>query len=177
MPIRNGAAGYGVVTKTLHWLTVLLIVVQFAVGYGIDTVSEWVSGTDDSDADESAVFVHAWLGIAILLLATVRLGWRWATPLPPWAAQLTERDRRLAHRTEQVLYFLLFAIPSTGLALLFLSGEERDVAVDQEWRPPYALVDDDLLLPVHVLSHFAFYVVLVVHVGLAVRRRTLLRML
>lgn len=32
MRLRNGEHGYGVVTKTLHWLTVVAIIAQFAVG-------------------------------------------------------------------------------------------------------------------------------------------------
>ena len=32
MRLRNGEHGYGVVTKTLHWLTVAAIIAQFAVG-------------------------------------------------------------------------------------------------------------------------------------------------
>ena len=32
MPLRNGDHGYGVVTKFLHWLTVLALLGQFAVG-------------------------------------------------------------------------------------------------------------------------------------------------
>ena len=34
--LRNGAHGYGVVTKALHWLTVLAILGQFVVGYRMD---------------------------------------------------------------------------------------------------------------------------------------------
>lgn len=33
MHVRNGAHGYGVVTKALHWLTVLAIVGQFVIGW------------------------------------------------------------------------------------------------------------------------------------------------
>ncbi|HEY8474464.1 MAG TPA: cytochrome b/b6 domain-containing protein [Natronosporangium sp.] len=176
MPLRNGPTGYGVVTKTLHWLTGFLLAIQFAVGYGLEAVSAWLTGTDDSDADEAAVFVHGWLGGAILLVAAIRLGWRLTTPLPPWSERLSEADRRLAHRTEQVLYLLLFVTPASGLALLLLSGEERDIAEDREWRPPYALVEDDLLLAAHVVAHLTFYVALAVHIGLAVRRGTLARM-
>ena len=36
MRLRNGDHGYGVVTKSLHWLTVLAIGGQFAVGYTMD---------------------------------------------------------------------------------------------------------------------------------------------
>ncbi|HEX2286626.1 MAG TPA: cytochrome b/b6 domain-containing protein [Mycobacterium sp.] len=33
---RNGAHGYGLVTKTLHWLTVAAVVTQFAVGLAME---------------------------------------------------------------------------------------------------------------------------------------------
>lgn len=33
MQLRNGAHGYGAVTKVLHWLTVAAVVAQFAVGW------------------------------------------------------------------------------------------------------------------------------------------------
>lgn len=37
MRLRNGEHGYGAVTKTLHWLTVLTMGGQFAVGYTMET--------------------------------------------------------------------------------------------------------------------------------------------
>jgi cytochrome b561 len=37
MRLRNGDHGYGFVTKSLHWLTVLTIGGQFAVGYTMET--------------------------------------------------------------------------------------------------------------------------------------------
>lgn len=36
MQLRNGDHGYGVVTKSLHWLTVAAVVGQFLVGYSMD---------------------------------------------------------------------------------------------------------------------------------------------
>lgn len=63
MRLRNGEHGYGAVTKTLHWLTVLAIAGQFAVGYTMETdgdfrearcdpAGEDRSGGDTSDAEE-----------------------------------------------------------------------------------------------------------------------------
>ncbi|MDX3645931.1 hypothetical protein, partial [Streptomyces sp. MB09-02B] len=34
--LRNGPHGYGTVTKTLHWVVFVALVVQFAVGYLLD---------------------------------------------------------------------------------------------------------------------------------------------
>jgi cytochrome b561 len=36
MHLRNGDHGYGAVTKLLHWLTVVAVAAQFAVGYTMD---------------------------------------------------------------------------------------------------------------------------------------------
>lgn len=177
MPLRNGPAGYGLVTKTLHWLTVAALAVQFTVGYAIDAVSAWIAGTDDSDSDEAAVFVHGWLGGAIVVLTLVRLAWRTGTPLPPWSSRLTDGDRRVEAWVERVMYAALFVVPASGFALLYLSGEERDVAEDREWQAPYDIVSDDAALAVHVGGHLVLYAALAVHVGLALRRRTLTRML
>ena len=47
MQLRNGADGYGAVTKILHWLTVAALAAQFAVGWSMD-VDE---GTDRLDAE------------------------------------------------------------------------------------------------------------------------------
>ena len=93
------------------------------------------------------------LGSIILTLAVVRLIWRFTTPLPPWADTLSEGERTLAHWTERALYVLMFAIPLTGLWL---------VIVD----------DDDARWP-HVLSHIAFFVVFVLHVGLVLKHQLL----
>ena len=43
MRLVNGEHGYGAVTKSLHWLTVVAITVQFAVG--------WAMGVDDAALD------------------------------------------------------------------------------------------------------------------------------
>ena len=63
MPLRTRPAGYGVVTKGLHWLTFVAIAAQFVVGYAMtrvggitehdcDPPGEDRSGGDTTDAQE-----------------------------------------------------------------------------------------------------------------------------
>jgi cytochrome b561 len=62
-PLRNGEHGYGLVTKSLHWLTVLAFAAQFVVGYTMeaepdvakvecDPPGEQRGGGDTTDAEE-----------------------------------------------------------------------------------------------------------------------------
>jgi cytochrome b561 len=191
MPARALAddSGYGTVTKTLHWVTVTALAAQFAVGYllagGDDGGGHGRGGGHGSgrghgrghggggdDLDDRLLLAHVALGLTILLLAVLRLTWRRATPLPPWADGLSAAERRLAGWTERVLYLLLLLIPLSGLALLLGSGEDWHLA-GTELASPVQVADDDLLLGVHIVTHVAFFVALAVHLALVLKHQLL----
>lgn len=166
MPLRNGEHGYGLVSKTLHWLTVLAVVAQFTVGYLMEDESGHGRGRGRGEGsghgrgrggedDPDLLWVHVALGVTILVLVVVRLLWR-RTGLPPWAPSLTEGDRRFLHATEVALLGSLVVVPVTGVVLV--------------------LGDDDLL-PLHVAAHVAFFAALAAHLTVVLRRRLLPRML
>ncbi len=171
-PAPAGPA-YGAPARFLHWLTFLLLLVQFVVGYALERsddllgwlVDRWLSGEEDR-----LVLVHLLLGTAILLLAVVRLAWRRRAGLPPWAPGLSAFERRLAHRVEQVLYVSLFVIPLTGIALVLLSGEDWELGAT-DWRAPLELVDDDVLLAAHITGHLLFFAAFAAHVGLVLKHQ------
>ena len=169
------ARAYGTVTRWLHWVTVLALLAQLTIGYLMEADDgsgrgrgrgrgegsgrgRGRGGDDDSLLGDgwNLVTTHVALGLLIVLLAVVRVVWRRASGLPPWAESLSDGERRLATFTERTLLVLLFVIPTTGIALV--------------------LGDDDLL-PLHVAAHITFFVALAAHVGLVLRRGLLPRML
>lgn len=168
----QGGARYGVVARVLHWTMVVAIAVQFVVGYAMDRfeVLEWVVDRWLGGEDDRLMVVHAGLGVTILVLATVRATWRRIVGLPPWAEGLSALERRLASRVEKVLYWLMFLIPLTGLALLLVSGEDWDLG-RREWEAPIEWADDDVLLGVHITTHLAFFAAFATHVGLVLKHQ------
>ena len=147
MPLRNGPHGYGGVTKTLHWVTFLVVVAQFVVGFTMDDDAgrerfdrdkDACEATVDSDAADDAedrceeqvkraedAFkdenedrpsdLHIALGVAILVLASLRVLWRAYTPLPPWSERYGEAGRRIQWALEKAMLTLLFVVPVSGL--------------------------------------------------------------
>jgi len=191
--LRNDQHGYGSVTKILHWSTLVAIVAQFVVGYLMDAddsgrgrgrgrgrggESDLIAlpplrqGSDDGG--EQLVLIHVVLGLTILVLATVRLAWRLSGRLPDWADALGDGERRLEAIVEKALYLLLFAIPITGLGLVFASGEDWDVG-SAELSAPWEIVDDDVWLAAHIAAHVAFFVVVALHVGLVLKHTVVRR--
>lgn len=164
---------YHLIARILHWGMLSAIGAQFVIGYGIDRnddLAEWAFERWLPGQDDLLVLLHVALGAAILLLAIVRLAWRSLAGLPPWAPGLSTRERRIAHRIEQLLYATMFLIPVTGLGLVLLSGEDWDLGRG-EWVAPVELLDDDLLLAAHVATHLVFFAALAVHVGLVLKHQ------
>jgi cytochrome b561 len=169
---------YGATSRWLHWLTVGALATQFSIGYVMEADDSGRGrgrgrgrgegsghgrgrgrgGDDDSLLGDgwNLVTTHVSLGLLILLLAVLRVVWRHASGLPPWAERLSEGDRRLVILTERTLLALLFVVPVTGLAL---------VLGDDDW------------LPLHVTAHIAFFAALACHVGIVLRRGLVPRML
>lgn len=99
---------YGIAAKIFHWLIVLLLAAQYAVGsimphIGRETLNEgWVNW-------------HLSLGAAILFFSVLRLGWRLMNPVQV-PASVAPWERRLALFTHLMLYLLVFAMTVLGWA-------------------------------------------------------------
>lgn len=102
------AAGtYNGFAKLLHWLVVVLLAVQFAVAWTMP----------DIHRDTKPVDLIAWhlsIGMTILLVVIVRLGWRAMSTVPPPPARLSAPLRILSRATHAVLYAVLIAMPVLG---------------------------------------------------------------
>ena len=166
-------SGYGLVAKILHWAMFLGLLAQFVVGYAMERaddllaspVDRWLGGEQDR-----LLAAHVAIGIGILALAIVRVAWRRMAGLPPWAPGLSARERRIEQRVEQVLYWLMFLIPLTGLALVLVSGEDWERG-RREWQAPFEWADDDVLLGAHITTHLTFLAAFAVHVGLVLKHQ------
>ena len=99
--------GYTGTAKTLHWLILALLIVQFAVAWTMPDIKR------DTKPD-TLINLHLSIGVLILSVAVVRLAWR-ATHgepaphdgVPPWQVQ----SARIMH---WLLYLLLFVLPVLG---------------------------------------------------------------
>jgi cytochrome b561 len=107
MQWRNTGNRYGAIAQSLHWLVVLLILTQFLLA---DTFKDLPLGMEKI----TWIVRHKAVGMTILLLACLRLGWRLFNPAPPLPAHMRPYERWAAHGSHFLLYALIFAIPLSG---------------------------------------------------------------
>lgn len=107
MTLRNSISRWGPVSQFLHWLIVVLIAVQVTLALIADDLPLGVKKL-------AMLARHKSVGITILILAILRLLWRWRNPTPALPNTLKPYERALAAFTHGALYFLLFAMPISG---------------------------------------------------------------
>jgi superoxide oxidase len=155
----------------LHWLTALLIVVQFA--------SIWAREAVDHQSDLAAALLtlHRSTGLSTWIIVVARLCWRrYFAYLPPFPQSMLKFQQTIAKANEYGLYILLLAMPITGLARVLLRGEPFELFV---WEIPALLEPDPAIRSVFVQAHAigakALMVLIGLHAGAALFHRLVLR--
>jgi len=107
MLIGNTAERFGLVTKTLHWLTLVLLIGSFTLA---------VSMVNMPFSPRKLEFYswHKWVGVTIFLVVLLRLGWRLINPVPQPPQGTPPWQRRLAGWSHAALYAILIVMPVTG---------------------------------------------------------------
>jgi cytochrome b561 len=120
---------------------------------------------------------HKSVGITILMLATLRLIWRWLNPVPALPGTLKPYERFLAHVTHIGLYALLFAMPVTGW--LMSSARNFPVSWFGFFQLPDLVTPDrrlyDTLHETHEMLGNALIAVAVLHVLAALKHHFVLK--
>ena len=112
----SAAQHYSRVAIALHWLIALAIIGNLIGGLAL----QWFFESDDPAMKARGLAIiglHKSLGLTIILLTLLRIGWRLANPPPPLPAHMTMLERRLAGLSHGVFYVLMLVLPLSGWAL------------------------------------------------------------
>lgn len=116
MTVKSNRDQYGSVAVTIHWLSVLLIIALLGSGFR-------AAGTIDLAAKAQILSIHAPIGLAILLLTFVRIGW-WvfADRKPDPVAGMPTWQDRSARAVHLLFYIVILGMTASGIGMFILSG-------------------------------------------------------
>jgi len=159
---------YHPLARALHWLLALALVGNFALGL-------YMADLPFSPARLQYYSWHKWVGVLVLAFSAVRLITRLLAP-PPALPQAIEMampawQRWAHHATHMGLYVLFFAVPLLGWA--FSSAAGFPVVLFGVWPlPDFVPVNEalsDVLKQLHKLSAFAMAILVLLHIGGALK--------
>ena len=107
---------YGSVAMTLHWLIAASVLVNLGLGL-------YMADLARSDPSRFMIFqTHKSIGLSVLVLSLLRVGWRLANPIPPLPRGMNPVLRIGSRAAHFLLYFLIIAIPLAGWAMVSSSS-------------------------------------------------------
>lgn len=102
---------YSAVAIVLHWAIAVSILYMIPLGF-------WMAQQTASGAVGQGLFsafqLHKSIGLTILLLSLIRLGWRLTHKPPPLPAAMPAWEKFAARATHWAFYFIIIAMPLTG---------------------------------------------------------------
>ncbi len=115
MPLKNTKEQWGSVSKTLHWVIVVLFLAMAWIGL---TMGDMRNGPDKV----ATYALHKSIGITILVLMLLRLAWRLYAGAPDPVPGTPRWQERIATLTHWALYALLIAMPISGWVMNSAAG-------------------------------------------------------
>lgn len=106
---------YSGVAMLLHWLIAIAVIAQWRIAESAEHAASEAAG-------RAIMANHFSLGVLVLLLVLLRLGWRMLRPNPPLAAHLAAWERALSKTVHTLFYALLIALPLAGWLALSKYG-------------------------------------------------------
>lgn len=151
--------------RLLHWGMALLVLAMLFIGVAM------VSTT--GQAYLKLLALHRPIGIAILLLACIRLAIRLATRAPSLPADLPRVQKLAARGSHVLLYLAMIGMPLIGWAMLSAGG--YPVKITESLTLP-ALLPQNIaafgyLRTAHGLIAFAFFALILAHLTAALIHR------
>jgi cytochrome b561 len=169
--ISGGNDRFDQVSMALHWLTALLIAVQFLSGWSLGFI-------DEKGAVGLAILnAHRNFGALVWLVGVARLVWRHNFAyLPPFPQSMPQWQQKLAKANEYALYVLLLIQPVTGLGRVLLRGH---AFVLWFWEVPVLFDRHEdirhLLVEAHEIGAHVLLAMVGLHAGAALIHRFVLR--
>jgi cytochrome b561 len=157
----GGRQRFTAVQRLLHWLMAVCILAMLFIGVGmVSTIMPKYL---------TLVSIHKPLGIAILVLALVRLAVRLRYGAPPLPADLPEPMKLAAHLSHYAFYLLMIGLPLIGWAML--SAAAYPIVLFGGLRLPPILPQSDslhaMLWDAHFYLAFAFFALILLHLAAA----------
>ena len=112
MSASNTARSYGSVTKTFHWITVLLILTAIPLGIIANGLAY---DTSEALAFKAFLFsMHKTVGVTAFFVALARIAWAIGQPKPAGLHPERRAESFLAELVHWLLYGSLVLVPLTG---------------------------------------------------------------
>lgn len=164
MALLNSKDTYGSISKILHWIIGLLIVIMVSGSFFLDDIT-------DKDLRHSIINLHKLIGIAILLLMIIRIVWAFYNIKPSLPNSVRHWQKIAARSIHILFYIVLIAMPLSGWIMSMAAGHIPHLGSLQlplPWIPKNKVLDDTFFT-VHQYLAWVIIALITLHILAAIK--------
>ena len=155
MHLTNTLTEYGFVSKVLHWLSAILLLVQIPLGF-------YLVDLDFGEERINVENIHVILGLTIFYIVIIRLVNKILNPTPKLDPSIFKGQVFLAKMNHILLYFTILSITISGILKKLFNGETlviffREIKLNDNFELA------DQFYNIHILSNYTIMVLIGIH--------------
>ena len=163
MHIKNTLTEYGLISKLLHWVSAILLLVQIPLGFYLVDLDFGIERINIEN-------IHVIIGLSLFYLVIFRLIYKIINPTPKLDPSVFKGQRFLAKLNHVMLYVIILSITISGIFKKLFNGETLTIVFKKiKIQDNFQL--GELFYDVHVFSNYLLIVLIVIHLMAIITHR------
>ena len=156
MHIKNTITEYGVISKILHWVSALLLLIQIPIGF-------YLVDLDFGEKRINVENIHIIIGLSIFYLVILRLFVKIINPTPKLKPSIFKGQKFLAKLNHLLLYVTILSITVSGILKKLFNGEKLVILFKEiKVHDNFELADQ--FYEIHILSNYLMIALIAIHI-------------
>ena len=157
MHVKNTLTEYGIISKILHWLSAILLLIQIPLGF-------YLVGLDFGEERITIENIHVLVGLGIFYVIIFRLLNNLINPIPKLGPATFLGQRFIAKLNHLLLYIAILSITISGILKKLFNGESLIIFFKKiKIKDNFELADQ--FYNIHILSNYALIGLVVLHIS------------
>ena len=156
MHFKNTLTEYGLISKSLHWVSAILLLVQIPLGFYLVDLD---FGPERLDIED----IHVIIGLSIFYLVILRLVNKIINPTPKLDPSIFKGQKFLAKLNHILLYVTILSITISGVFKKLFNGETL-IIFFKEFKIKDNFELAELFYDIHVYSNYFIIGLITLHI-------------
>ena len=155
MHLINSLTEYGLISKVLHWLSAILLLVQIPLGF-------YLVDLDFGEERINIENIHVILGLTIFYIVIIRLVNKILNPTPKLDPSIFKGQVFLAKMNHILLYLAILSITISGILKKLFNGEKLVIFFKEiQINDNFELADQ--FYEIHIYSNYTILFLISIH--------------
>jgi len=156
MHVKNTLTEYGIISKLLHWLSAILLLIQIPLGF-------YLVDLDFGEERLSIENIHIIIGLSIFYLVIIRLLNKIFNPTPKLDPSVFKGQKFIAKLNHILLYVAILSITISGILKKLFNGETLVIFFKEiKIQDNFTLADQ--FYNIHILSNYSIITLITLHI-------------